>query len=109
MQVLGLTSPWQIVSCNFAAAFKSLELTMDFERRARFADPETGELCPVHDAVQRNWQHVNFVEHKTRFMLGCLASRQRRICQKCRSAIWHQRTDANIRAKAARIELDPSL
>ena len=28
-------------------------------------DPETGELCPVHDTVQRSWEHLRFFEHKT--------------------------------------------
>jgi transposase len=64
-QALGLASPWKVVNCDFDPVAKSLELTVDFERGARFADPETGELCPVHDTVQRSWQHLNFFEHKT--------------------------------------------
>lgn len=64
-QALGLTSPWKVVSTDFDPVGKSLELGIDFERGARFADPETGELCPVHDTVQRSWEHLRFFEHRT--------------------------------------------
>ena len=64
-QALGLASPWKVVSCNFDPAAKSLELVIDFERGSRFADPETGKDCPVHDTVQRSWEHLRFFEHRT--------------------------------------------
>ena len=34
---------------------------------SRFPDPDSdsGELWPVHDTVQRTWQHLNFFEHAT--------------------------------------------
>lgn len=46
---------------------KSLELVIDFIPRSRFPDPDSdsGELWPVHDTVQRTWQHLNFFEHAT--------------------------------------------
>jgi transposase len=64
-QALGLASPWKVVSTNFDPKAKSLELVLDFERGARFTDPETDELCPVHDTVQRSWEHLRFFEHRT--------------------------------------------
>lgn len=64
-QALGLSSPWKVVSTDFDPVAKSLKLGIDFERGARFADPETGELCPVHDTVQRSWEHLKFFEHRT--------------------------------------------
>lgn len=64
-QALGLASPSKVVSCDFNPAAKSLELVIDFERGARFPDPETGEPCPVHDTVQRSWEHLRFFEHRT--------------------------------------------
>ncbi len=64
-QALGLGSPWKVVSTTFDPASKSLELDIDFERGARFPDPESGELCRVHDTVQRTWEHLRFFEHKT--------------------------------------------
>ena len=64
-QALGLVPPWKVVSCDFDPGAKSLELVIDFERGARFADAETSELCPVHDTVQRSWEHLKFFEHRT--------------------------------------------
>jgi len=64
-QALGLGSPWRVVSTDFDPVAKTLELNLDFERGARFLDPISGELCPVHDTVQRSWEHLRFFEHKT--------------------------------------------
>jgi len=64
-QALGLLSPWKVVCTDFDPDAKTLELFIDFERGARFADPETGELCPVHDTIQRSWEHLRFFEHRT--------------------------------------------
>jgi len=50
-QALGLASPWKVVSCDFDPAAKSLELVIDFERGARFPDPQSEEPSPVHDTV----------------------------------------------------------
>lgn len=64
-QALGLSSPWKVVSTDFDPKAKTLDLVIDFERGARFADPESGELCPVHDTAQRSWEHLRFFEHRT--------------------------------------------
>lgn len=64
-QALGLVSPWKVVSCIFDPAAKALDIVIDFERGSRFADPETGGICPVHDTVQRTWEHLRFFEHRT--------------------------------------------
>lgn len=64
-QALGLASPWRVITSDFNPTAKVLELVIDFERGSRFADPETGELCPVHDTVQRSWEHLRFFEHRT--------------------------------------------
>lgn len=64
-QALGLSAPWKVVSTNFDPDAKSLELVIDFEPGSRFPDPESGEDCPVHDTVERTWQHLHFFEHRT--------------------------------------------
>jgi transposase len=64
-QALGLASPWKVITCDFNPIAKTLELVIDFERGSRFTDPETGVLCPVHDTVQRSWEHLRFFEHRT--------------------------------------------
>lgn len=64
-QALGLTVPWKVVSSDFDPEAKSLELVIDFEPGSRFTDQESGEACPVHDTVERSWQHLHFFEHRT--------------------------------------------
>jgi len=62
---LGLQSPWQVNDVSFAAGEsnrKELHLHIGFARGSRFPD-ETGAACPVHDTVEREWQHLNFFEH----------------------------------------------
>ena len=62
---LGLQSPWQVNDISFSAEEsnrKELHLHIGFVRGSRFAD-ETGTACPVHDTVEREWQHLNFFEH----------------------------------------------
>lgn len=66
-QALGLSTPWKVVSSTFDPSAGSLELVIDFEPGSRFPDPESdsGELCPVHDTVQRTWRHLSFFQHRT--------------------------------------------
>lgn len=64
-QALGLSSPWKVVSADFDPEACSLELVIDFEPGSRFTDRESGEPCPVHDTVERTWQHLHFFEHRT--------------------------------------------
>jgi len=62
---LGLQSPWQVNDISFSAdesTRKELHLHIGFVRGSRFPD-ETGVACPVHDTVEREWQHLNFFEH----------------------------------------------
>jgi transposase len=65
-QALGLQSPWKVEEINFSneniLEQNELHLQIGFESGARFAD-ESGILCPVHDTVDREWQHLSFFEH----------------------------------------------
>lgn len=61
---LGLTGGWKVVGSDFAED-GGLSLELDFERGTRFACPECGELCPVHDTVEREWRHLDFWQHRT--------------------------------------------
>ena len=63
---LGLQAPWTIKSVEFkhnAQGGKELHLHLGFTPGSKFAD-ESGVLCPVHDTVERQWQHLNFFEHQ---------------------------------------------
>jgi transposase len=63
---LGLQAPWMIKAVEFkqnAQGGKELHLHVGFTKGSKFTD-QTGALCPVHDTVQRQWQHLNFFEHQ---------------------------------------------
>jgi len=61
---LGLQTPWTVSQIVFEPTVKgsTLQLHIGFAPGAKFAD-DTGVLCPVHDTVKRQWQHLNFFEH----------------------------------------------
>ena len=62
---LGLHTPWQVNDVTFAtdeSARSELHLRIGFAASSRFPD-ETNVLCPVHDTVERQWQHLSFFEH----------------------------------------------
>ncbi|GFO76728.1 transposase, ISL3 family [Bathymodiolus platifrons methanotrophic gill symbiont] len=63
---LGLQSPWKVEEIIFSndniLEQNELHLQIGFEPGARFAD-ESWVLCPVHDTVDRQWQHLSFFEH----------------------------------------------
>lgn len=62
---LGLQAPWKVEAIEFKTrehGGEELHLTIDFARGSRFADSQ-GNMCPVHDTVDRTWQHLNFFEH----------------------------------------------
>jgi transposase len=61
---LGIESPWEIRGVKFdnSETGKELNINIDFKRGSQFPD-ETGELCGVHDTVQKSWRHLNYFEH----------------------------------------------
>src|SRR5660397_138089 len=72
---LGLQMPWQVKALNFKVeegGQRELHIKIGFASGSRFAD-DTGQACPVHDTVERQWQHLNFFEH--RCILHCAVPR----------------------------------
>lgn len=62
---LGLQPPWQVQEITFApneSGREELHLTLGFPSGSRFPDAD-GTFCPVHDTVERRWQHLSFFEH----------------------------------------------
>lgn len=62
---LGLQTPWQVKQISFEpgeSKQKELHLHIGFLSGTRFPDA-SGVACPVHDTVERTWQHLNFFEH----------------------------------------------
>jgi len=72
---LCLESPWQVEDVLFSEAApqaKELHLRIGFAPGSWFPD-ESGALCPVHDTVEREWQHLNFFQY--RCFLNCAVPR----------------------------------
>ncbi|MGH3717387.1 MAG: ISL3 family transposase [Pseudonocardiaceae bacterium] len=64
---LGLSGPWRVTRSQFDAEATQLDLYLDFGRGARFACPAEDcahGVCPVHDAVDKTWRHLDFFQHK---------------------------------------------
>ena len=62
---LGLSSPWTVARCEFAADDGGLDLYLDFPRGSRFACARCGRAgCPVHDAKEETWRHLDFFQHR---------------------------------------------
>jgi len=62
---LGLQPPWEVKDINFNPGDKGgneLHLRIGFPPGTRFPD-DTGKMYPVHDTVERQWQHLSFFEH----------------------------------------------
>lgn len=71
---LGLQKPWEVKDIVFREekGQKVLHLHISFSRGSRFPD-ESGAPCPIHDTVERQWQHLNFFEHTC--LLHCAVPR----------------------------------
>jgi transposase len=64
---LGLSGPWRVMRSEFDAEAAQLDLYLGFDRGARFACPAKDcaqRRCPVHDAEEKTWRHLDFFQHK---------------------------------------------
>jgi transposase len=64
---LGLSGSWRVTRTEFDAEAAQLDLYLGFDRGARFACPAKDCAhggCPVHDAVEKTWRHLDFFQHK---------------------------------------------
>ena len=64
---LNLEPPWFIERVELQTTEKNkpgeLHIYIDFERGGKFKDA-SGVLCGVYDTTDRQWQHLNFFEHR---------------------------------------------
>jgi transposase len=63
---LGLEFPWEIQKVELRQQVENdteLHITIGFERGSKFTD-EQGNVCSVHDTIERSWQHLHFFQHK---------------------------------------------
>ncbi|MDR1171012.1 MAG: ISL3 family transposase [Bacteroidales bacterium] len=64
--VLGLELPWQIREIRFetlGSDDRELHIYLDFERGCKFTS-RTGEQTVAYDTEERQWQHLNFFQHR---------------------------------------------
>lgn len=62
---LGLKgTPWYVANIELDVEHQRLNIDVDFPPGSRFAHPETGEMLPVYDTVQRSWRHQNFFHYE---------------------------------------------
>ena len=61
---LGLSGGWKVTRSEFKGEPKKLEIYLDFTAGSRFACPECGEKCAVHDTVEKRWRHLNFFQYE---------------------------------------------
>ena len=57
-------TPWRVQESSFIGDPKTLTLKLTFDRGSRFACPECGSLCPVHDTQSRIWRHLDFFQYR---------------------------------------------
>ncbi|NIT57813.1 MAG: ISL3 family transposase, partial [Aliifodinibius sp.] len=63
---LGLEPPWEIQEVEFKEQGENnieLHIRIGFEQGSKFRDPQ-GNLCKVHDTIERSWQHLHFFQHR---------------------------------------------
>ena len=63
---LGLVPPWYVEKIEFSTTDEGdsqLDIFLSFHRGARFLD-QSGQERPIHDTIKRQWQHLNFFQHR---------------------------------------------
>jgi transposase len=67
---LGISTPWRVMSVDFDATRKRLDIRLEFARGTQFpvtvgeGDAAKEVLCPVYDTELKSWRHLNFFEHE---------------------------------------------
>ena len=64
-QALGLGAQWNVVKSEMDVPQRQLRLELDFPAGTKFACPRCGQLCAVHDTVDKEWRHLDFWQHRT--------------------------------------------
>ncbi len=63
---LGLQPPWYVERIEFDTTDKSesqLDIYLSFSKDSKFKD-QSGSNCPIHDSIERTWQHLSFFQHR---------------------------------------------
>jgi transposase len=64
-QALALDPPWLVTASRFDPTARRLDIDVAFPKGTRFACPICGVSdCPVHDAEEKTWRHLDFFQHQ---------------------------------------------
>ncbi len=64
---LGIAQPWKIVSVEFSAPNKRLDILIDFAPGSKFllgGDSKDKTTYPAYDTVEKEWRHLDFFQHE---------------------------------------------
>lgn len=64
---LGVALPWKIVSVEFSAPNKRLDILIDFAPGSKFllgGDSKDKNVYPAYDTVEKEWRHLDFFQHE---------------------------------------------
>jgi len=63
---LGLSDPWCVTAVRFEETLENkreLHIDIDFKRGSKFP-ADDGTMLTAYDTVERQWEHLNFFEHR---------------------------------------------
>lgn len=64
---LGIAQPWKIVSVEFSAPEKRLDIHIDFSPGSKFplgGDSKDQKAYSAYDTVEKQWRHLDFFQHE---------------------------------------------
>jgi transposase len=65
-QILGIETPWKVASVDLDPEALRIEVLLSHKQGLRWACPECGELCGLHDhADERSWRHLDSCQFQT--------------------------------------------
>jgi len=70
-QAPGLGAQWNVIKSEMDVPQRQLRLELDFPAGTKFACPCCGQLCAVHDTTDKEWRHLDFLQHRTDLRASC--------------------------------------
>ncbi len=64
-QILGISSPWKIVSVDLDMAIKRVVIRAEVDRATQWGHPETKQAASLHKWTERTWRHLDTCQFET--------------------------------------------
>ena len=64
-QILGIKSPWQVISVDLALSDGEVTVCVEQEAGTKQCCPTCGEVSPGYDSRKRRWRHLDTCQYKT--------------------------------------------